>query len=170
MFFLGRHDERKGLQVLLEAAQGLDDDVRLWVAGDGDLTSALRAQYRHDDRIDWLGRISDEEKLARLAGATVVAAPSLGGESFGIVLLEAMAAGTPIVASSIDGYAKVARGGADALLVPPGDAEALRAGLAEVLAGSAEVDERVASGLERADQFSMEALADRYLELYERLL
>ena len=61
-------------------------------------------------RIEWLGRISDEEKFARLRGATVFCAPSLRGESFGVVLLEAMAAGTPIVASNLHGYANVARG------------------------------------------------------------
>jgi len=170
ILFLGRHDERKGLQVLLEAARGLGDDVRLWVAGDGELTMSLKASCRDDERIEWLGRISDDDKRSRLAGASVVCAPSLGGESFGIILLEAMAAGTPIVATSIDGYAQVTRDGADATLVPPGDPSALRSALESALTGSAEVETRVRSGRKRADEFSMEALADLYLEKYERVL
>lgn len=170
ILFIGRHDERKGLRVLLEAAKGLGDDVRLWIAGDGDQTAELKAKHRGDDRIEWLGQISDGEKQARLAGATIFCAPSLGGESFGIVLLEAMAAGTPIVASDIAGYSKVARGGADALLVPPGDPDALCAALSSALSGGPDVHGRMDSGRERADQFSMSALADLYLEKYERLI
>ncbi|MEM7092222.1 MAG: glycosyltransferase family 4 protein [Actinomycetota bacterium] len=170
IFFLGRHDERKGLRVLLDAVQRLGDEVRVWIGGDGDLTTELRYEYRHDERLEWLGQISDEEKRARLRGADVVCAPSLGGESFGIILLEAMAAGTPIVASDIDGYRMVAREGADATLVEPGNARALGVALGDVLRGGPTVDELVISGRKRADEFSMEALADLYLEKYERLL
>ena len=73
-------------------------------------------------RITWLGRVAEGEKLARLRGASVFCAPSLHGESFGVVLIEAMAAGTPVVASSLDGYRNVATDDVDALLTPPGDA------------------------------------------------
>ena len=107
---------------------------------------------------------------ARLRGATVFCAPSLGGESFGVVLLEAMAAETPVVASAITGYDNVARADRDALLVPPGDAGALRAALQRVLDDPALRDRLIASGRERAREFSMSRLAERYLELYERSL
>jgi phosphatidyl-myo-inositol alpha-mannosyltransferase len=170
IFFIGRHEERKGLRVLLEAARRLPGDVEIWVAGQGDQTGELKRQFGHDRNVVWLGRISEEEKMARLAGASVVCAPSLGGESFGIVLLEAMAAGTPIVASRIPGYGKVARGGSDALLVAPGDVDSLRHALSLVLDGGADVDARVESGRSRADEFSMTALADIYIEKYERML
>lgn len=170
ILFLGRHEERKGLRVLLTAARQLPADVRLWIASDGDETTVLRREFADDDRIVWLGRISDEEKRQRLAAATVFCAPSLGGESFGIVLLEAAAAGTPIVASNITGYANVTRAGADALLVTPNDPSALAAGLLEVLQGGPAVHERIASGRERANEFSMATLADLYLEKYERLV
>src|SRR5690606_33421883 len=90
IFFCGRHEERKGLAVLLEAMQQLDPGVRCQVASDGPETARLQAQYAGDPRIEWLGRISDAEKIARLRGAAVFCAPSLHGESFGVVLLEAM--------------------------------------------------------------------------------
>ncbi len=89
----------------------------LWSPATAPTPSSLRAQYGDDDRISWLGRISDAEKFARLRGASVFCAPSLHGESFGVVLIEAMAAGTPVVASGLDGYRNVATDGVDALLV-----------------------------------------------------
>ena len=130
IFFCGRHEERKGLAVLLDAFAALPADVRLWIASDGPDSARLRQEHADDDRITWLGRISDAEKFARLRGADVFCAPSLHGESFGVVLIEAMAAGTAVVASGIDGYRNVATDGDDALLVPPGDRDGARRGAA----------------------------------------
>ncbi len=113
-----------------------------------------------------MGRIPDAERTARLRGADAFCAPSLRGESFGVVLLEGMACGTPVVASDIRGYARVARGGDDALLVPPGDFEALGAALGKVLADRDLADRLVDSGLQRAEEFSMKRLAEHYLEAY----
>ena len=171
IFFCGRHEPRKGLAVLLEAMAGLPGDVRLWVGSDGPETAALQARWAGDPRVEWLGRLSDEEKVARLRGADVFCAPSLRGESFGVVLIEAMAAETPIVASELPGYANVARAGQDAELVPPGDPRALAAAITRLLeddglAGSAWW--RPAG--ERAEEFSMDRLADRYVELYGSLV
>jgi phosphatidylinositol alpha-mannosyltransferase len=170
IMFVGRHEERKGLAVLLEAMQRLPADVRLWVAGEGPQTETLREQYRHDERIEWLGRLNDDDKAARLSGADVFCAPSLHGESFGVVLLEAMAARTPIVASDIDGYRRVTRDGADAVLVAPDDAPALADALAGVLGDGGEARRLVASGECRAAEFSMAGLAEQYEERYQRLL
>ena len=166
ILFLGRHEPRKGLEVLLEAMTDLPPSTRLWIAGDGPDTERLRARVAGDVRIEWLGRISDDEKAVRLRSADVFCAPSLGGESFGVVLLEAMAASTPVVASDLHGYANVARAGRDALLVPPGDARALSGALLTVLDGAGLAAELVASGEQRAQGFSMDRLAERYLELY----
>lgn len=169
IFFLGRHEPRKGLAVLLEAMQELPAGVRLWVGSDGPETTELRQRYAGDVRIEWLGRISDREKIARLSAADVFCAPSLGGESFGVVLIEAMAAGTAVVASDLPGYANVARAGRDALLVPPGDVHALAGALRQVLADDELSAGLVASGEQRAAEFSMQRLAEVYLSAYERV-
>ncbi len=167
IFFVGRHEPRKGLDVLLEAMTRLAPDVRLWVAGEGPDTAALRSQAAGDPRVEWLGRLGDEEKFRRMRSADVFCAPSLRGESFGIVLLEAMAAGTPIVASDIPGYAKVTREGRDARLVAPGDPAALADALRAVLGSPATAEALVAAGRQRASQFDMNRLAELYLETYD---
>lgn len=169
ILFLGRHEERKGLEVLLDALPELSRDVRLWVASDGPDTDRLTRRTSGDPRVLWLGRVSDAEKASRLRGATLYCAPSLRGESFGVVLLEAMAAGTPIVASDLTGYRRVARPGQDAVLTPPGDAAALARGIQAVLDDRDRAAALVASGRVRAEQFSMDRLATRYLELYARV-
>jgi phosphatidylinositol alpha-mannosyltransferase len=165
--FLGRHEERKGLEVLLDALVDLPPALRVWVAGDGPETDRLRRKAAGDPRVEWLGRVSDAEKASLLRGADVYCAPSLRGESFGVVLLEAMAASTPIVASDLPGYAQVARAGQDALLVPLGDTAALAAALREVLTDRATAERLVASGEQRAAEFSMDHLAERYVELFD---
>lgn len=167
ILFPSRHEARKGLAVLLDALDHLPADVRLWVVSDGPETARLRARTAGDARVEWLGRISEEEKARRLRGADVVCAPSLRGESFGVVLLEAMAASTPLVASDLPGYRNVAQGEQEALLVPPGDAAKLAAALCRVLDDSGLARRLVAAGDARAAEFSMDHLAERYLELYE---
>lgn len=169
IFFLGRHEPRKGLDVLLEALPMLPADVTLWIGSDGPDTERLRVAHAGDPRIEWLGRLTDDEKRRRLRAADVFCAPSLRGESFGVVLLEAMAADAAIVASDLTGYRLVARPGLDGLLVAPGDAPALAAALTQVLDDPARRAELVASGRVRARSFSMDQLAEHYLELYERV-
>ncbi len=170
ILFVGRHEERKGLGVLLAALRLVDADLSCWVAGDGPDTGALHAEYGADTRIEWLGRISDADKIARLRSASMFCAPSLHGESFGVVLIEAMAAGTPVVASSLDGYRNVATDGVDAVLVPPGDPEALARAIELVLADHDLASRLVANGERRAEDFAMSSLAAAYVDIYERLM
>lgn len=165
VLFLGRHEPRKGLGVLLDAWAGLDRDAVLWVASDGPETQTLRE--RRTPNVVWLGRITDDEKASRLKAATIFCAPALGQESFGIVLLEAMAAGTAVLASDIPGYRNVARPDEEALLVPPGDAEALRAGLRRLLDADGLRSALVDAGELRVPEFSLARLAERYLPVYE---
>ena len=169
ILFVGRHEPRKGLGVLIEALGLLPPTVRLWIAGEGPETSALKARSAGDPRVEWLGTITDAEKISRLKGADVLCAPSLRGESFGIVLLEAMAAGTAVVAGDIAGYRNVARPDRDALLVPPGDSGALAGALDRILSDETVSRRLVEAGFERAEAFSMRGLAARYLERYERI-
>jgi phosphatidyl-myo-inositol alpha-mannosyltransferase len=170
IFFLGRHEPRKGLSVLIDAMALLPSDVTLWVASDGPETESLRARTEGDVRIQWLGRISDEDKVDRLSRASAFCAPSLRGESFGIVLIEAMASGAPVVSTDIDGYRNVATDGVNALLVEPGNAQALATALARVLTDTRLAEQFRENGLKRARQFSMDALADHYVDLYLRAL
>ena len=92
------------------------------------------------------------------------------GESFGVVLLEAMASESVVVASDLSGYSNVARQGRDGLLVPPGDVAAVGAALRTALFDAPTAASLVASGLERANEFSMKGLAARYLDYYEQLV
>ena len=169
IFFLGRHEPRKGLDVLLASLADLPADVRVWVGGDGPQSAELRARYGSDPRIEWLGRISDEDRAARMRGCTVYCSPSVRGESFGMVLLEAMASGCALVASDLDGHRNVASDGVDALLTPVGDAAALAKALRRVLDDEVLRSELVAGGRRRADQLSMQHLAERYDEIYRRV-
>lgn len=170
IFFCGRYEPRKGLEVLLEALKFVPQNVRLWVAADGPGIDVLRNRFASDDRIDWLGRITEDDKIKRLSSCTVFCAPSLHSESFGIVLLEAMAAQAPLVASALDGYCNVATHDRDALLVPPGDAALLADALNQILTDTALTQRLVEGGSRRAEYFSMQVLAQEYLAIYRRLL
>ncbi|MHB8505500.1 MAG: glycosyltransferase family 4 protein [Acidimicrobiales bacterium] len=167
--FVGRHEERKGLAVLLDALDRIERPLTLWVAGDGPQTAALRSRTAGDPRVEWLGVVDEAEKARRLRAADVFCAPSLRGESFGVVLLEALAAGAAVVASDLEGYRRVVRPGVDGWLVPPGDAGALAAAVARALDEGGRRGARAAAGRRRVEAFGMDRLAERYLELYERL-
>ena len=173
VLFVGRHEQRKGLGVALDAFAKVERSAVLWIAGEGPETEAQRRRYPESDRVRWLGLISEEEKAARLAGADVLCAPSLHGESFGVVLLEGMAAGCSVVASDLEGY-RLAAGG-HAAFVPPGDkdalARALGVALADAVEGSGQSSpEARKAALEHARNWSMESLAERYVDVYERAI
>jgi len=170
VLFCGRHEDRKGLRVLIDAFDQMPDDVDLWIASDGPDTAALTERTARDERVHWLGRISEHDKFARLRGADVFCAPSLGGESFGVVLIEAMAAGTTVVASALDGYRNVATHDVDALLAEPGDVDALAAALIEGLDDSVATRRLRAAGSVRAEDFAMSTLADRYVDIYRDVI
>lgn len=175
VLFVGRHERRKGLGVLLDAfrTSGVDRSVprcTLWVVGDGPETEALRARTSADPQVVWVGRVGDDELAARLRGADVLCAPSLGGESFGVVLLEAMAARAAVVASDLPGYAFVGRG--HARLVAPGDArawsEALTVTVNDVARGTGlSAPGALEDAYQHAAAWSMGRLAERYVEIYD---
>ena len=170
IFFIARHEERKGLAVLLDAFARLGPTARLWIGGIGPETPRLQSLSAGDPRITWLGEIDENEKIDRMLGADVFCAPSLHGESFGIVLLEAMAARTAVIASDIGGYARVVRDGSAGALVPPGDAAALAHALQSLLKDPAGRQELIERGTERVEEFSMNRLAELYIEAYGRAI
>ncbi len=135
--FIGRHDARKGLPVLLRAWPEIRraTGARLRLIGTDPLQyRLLHSRMRFDeDGIDVLGIVTNDVRSHELASAKLVVSPALGGESFGMVLVEAFATATPVVASNIPGFADVAVPDA-ATLVPPGDAGAVTAAVAELLA------------------------------------
>ena len=166
--FVGRHEARKGLAVLIEALPLLGQSVRVRIVGDGPERVRLRSATHADGRVEWLGRVGDDELAAIVAGADVLVAPSRSGESFGVVLLEAMAAGTAVVASDLPGY-RLAAGDA-ALYVAPGDASELAGAIGRVLADDPLRLELVARGRRLAAGHDFSGLAAAYLTRYRRLV
>lgn len=161
--FLGRDDERKGLSVLLEAWSRISGEVpeaTLHVLG------AMR--YEAIEGVTFLGRVSDEEKRMELASSMVHVAPNLGGESFGIVVLEAMAAESAVVASDLPAFRFVA--GDAAVLVPVGDAAQLADRVIGLLADPGRASSIAAAGRTRSATFDGPAVAAQYLEVYEDAL
>jgi len=171
IFFMGRFEPRKGAMYLLKAYRQLRKrgiDCRLLLAGTGPQEREIRRYIatRRLKGVELLGRISDDDKDRYFATADVYVSPATGQESFGIVLLEAMAAGTPIVCSDIHGYKGVVRRGEQALLVPPRDVKALTAALEKIL-GDPELRARMGeAGRARAPQFSWENIAAKVEEYY----
>ena len=170
--FLGRIDEqRKGLAVLLEALPelvSLVPDVRLLVAGPGDaddVREAVPASLR--DRVELLGLVSEEDKPRVFASGDVYCAPNTHGESFGIVLVEAMAAGTPVVASDLEAFRRVLRDGEAGVLVPVRDAGALATALGELLLDPARRERLAAAGRRTVRTYDWASVTRSIVEVYE---
>ena len=165
--FVGQAVERKGLPVLLRAFEALREHipVRLTIVG---ATVEEVAPLLLDERgVEVLGRVDDAVKQRVLADADVLCAPSLGGESFGMVLTEAFAAGTPVVASDIAGYRDVVRDGVDGVLVPRGDATALAEALRDLWHEPRRRAAMARAARERAQRFAWPRIAAEVLETYE---
>jgi phosphatidylinositol alpha-mannosyltransferase len=170
--FLGRYDEpRKGLPVLLEAMRTLVRDhpaVRLLVAGRGDpdeLDELVGEELR--PHVTLLGELTEPEKAAFLRSVDVYCAPNLLGESFGVILLEAMAAGAPVVASDLDAFARVLEEGSAGLLVRRGDADALAGALSGLLGDPHRRAELAAAGRQAVAGYDWSVVARRIVAVYE---
>jgi len=171
LLFVGRLEERKGLIHLLKAYRILrqgDCNCRLLVAGSGPQEREARryVMTRRLQGVEFLGRVGDEEKAQLFRTCDVFVSPATGRESFGIVLLEAMAAGAPIVCSDIHGYKGVVRRGEQALLVPPRNAKAIAGALATLLANDDMREAMGRSGLERAQEYSWERVTAKVEDYY----
>ena len=171
ILFVGRPEERKGLPILLAAFNALVEHVpcRLTVIG-AEREDVLR--YVADpELLQWIdirGRVSGESLWAELHGADVLCAPSLSGESFGMVLTEAFAAGTPVIASAIAGYSDVVSDGVDGLLVPPGDPQRLAEELQRVHFEPERLQEMGEAARRSAQRYAWPRVADQVTAVYER--
>ena len=159
ILFVGRFEPRKGVLDLLKAYRQIRKDgveARLLMVGGGPQEREARRYVatRRLSGVEFLGRVSDDEKLQLFRTADVYTSPATGRESFGIVLLEAMAAGAPIVASDIHGYKGVVRRGREALLVPPHEPKELAAAIERLLGDRELAAQMSANGLVRAEEFS----------------
>lgn len=166
--FVGQAVERKGLPVLLRAFEALrDHDVPVELTVVGANRDEVRPLLLDDRAVTVLGRVDDDERQHVLESADVLCAPSLGGESFGMVLTESFAAGTPVVASDIAGYRDVVRDGRDGLLVPRGDATALAETLRDLWHAPERRIELGRAAAQRAERFAWPHVAREVLDAYE---
>jgi phosphatidylinositol alpha-mannosyltransferase len=170
--FLGRMDEaRKGLDVLLAAFMLLAPErpeLRLLIAGPGDpdeVYEQVPAELR--ERVVVLGRVSDADRIRMLHSVDVFCAPNTGGESFGYVLVEAMASGAPIVASDLEAFRQVLRDGAAGELFPAGDAAALARAAARLLDDPALRASLAAEASAAVREFDWSVVAKDVLRVYE---
>ena len=169
--FLGRLDEpRKGLSIFAAAIERVLESVpgtRFLIAGRGDAPENRAAVARFGESVSFLGGISDEEKEALLAGASIYVAPQTGGESFGIVLVEAMAARTTVVASDIPAFRAVLDDGRAGALFETGNPDSLAATLLELLRDRERLDALADAGQLASAQYDWEVVADKVFEVYK---
>ncbi|MBB5954249.1 phosphatidylinositol alpha-mannosyltransferase [Saccharothrix tamanrassetensis] len=166
--FVGRFTEpRKGMPVLLEALRALDD-VRLLIVGRGDEEELRKAAGPAlASRMDFLGMVDDETKARALRSVDVYCAPNTGGESFGIILTEAMSAGTAVVASDLDAFRRVLDDGKAGVLTPVGDSAALASALRGLLADPGRRAEYVDAARQRVMTYDWSVVAGQVLRVYE---
>lgn len=171
VLFLGRYDEpRKGMAVLLGALPALvarHPDLQVLVVGRGDEDRLRKEAGRYARHLRLLGQVSDEEKASALRSSDVYCAPNLGGESFGIVLVEAMAAGTPVVASELDAFRRVLRDGTAGLLTPIGDSDALASAVDRVLSDPDQRRALIDVATEVVAEYDWPVVAEQILRVYE---
>jgi phosphatidylinositol alpha-mannosyltransferase len=171
VLFLGRYDEpRKGMDVLMGALPKIAasfSDVEILIVGRGD-EAELRTQAgplaKH---LRFLGQVDDATKASAMRSADVYCAPNIGGESFGIVLVEAMAAGTAVVASSLDAFRRVLLDGSAGRLTPTGDADALAAAIIDVLGDDEGRAKLVTAGTEAVQRYDWSVVAQQIMLVYE---
>lgn len=171
VLFLGRFDEpRKGMAVLLSALPALVErfgEIEILIVGRGDEDELREQAGDLAGHLRFLGQVDDATKASALRSADVYCAPNTGGESFGIVLVEAMAAGTPVVASNLDAFRRVLEDGTAGLLVPIEDPGALAEAVVAVLTDDALRAGYVAAASEAVRQYDWQVVADDIMMVYE---
>ena len=171
VLFLGRYDEpRKGMAVLIDALPALVEHfpgVQVLIVGRGEEAELRRKAGGLAGHLRFLGQVDDAAKASALRSADAYCAPNTGGESFGIVLVEAMAAGTPVVASDLHAFRRVLRDGDAGRLVPVEDGAALAAGLVEVLQSDQVAKRYIAAGADAVRRYDWSVVANQIMRVYE---
>ncbi|MDQ6658872.1 MAG: glycosyltransferase family 4 protein [Actinomycetota bacterium] len=173
--FIGRFDEpRKGMTILLQAMNRLlprHPDLQLLVAGAGDTVElAKQARPQLADHLVNLGLVSDQEKARLLRSVDVYCAPNTGGESFGIILTEAMSAGTPVVASELEAFDRVLEGGSAGILTPVGDSAALATAISGLLEHPDRRSALSAAGRRVVTSYDWKSVANKVVMVYETVI
>ncbi|HEY1592526.1 MAG TPA: flippase-like domain-containing protein [Solirubrobacteraceae bacterium] len=165
--FVGQAVERKGLPLLLSAFEALREHIPTELTVIGPTPEELSPYLLDMQGVRVLGKVADETKERELEHADLLVAPSLRGESFGMVLTEAFAAGTPVVASNIPGYRDVVRDGVDGVLVPPGDAQALAEVLRDLHEEPGRRGEMARAATQQVERFAWPRVAHEVMTAYE---
>ncbi len=175
ILFVGRFEKRKGVRYLLRAIPAIRErhpNTRFIFVGEG----RSRSSFQHlVEQVGWpdvvfTGYVSDNEKPRYFASSHVFCAPATGSESMGIVLLESMASGTPVVASNIQGYATVVTSGVDGLLTPPRDSEGLASAVSSLLESEPLRQRLIHAGLQKVRDYVWPQVAHSIMDYYRRLL
>ncbi|MDD4322945.1 MAG: glycosyltransferase family 4 protein, partial [Dehalococcoidales bacterium] len=176
ILFVGRMERRKGLDYLIKAFEMIrkkNDNVRLIVVGPG---KVLRRSYERTVRkrgiedVVFVGRVTYDELPMYYQTADIYCSPATGGESFGIVLLEAMALGKPIVASRIEGYRHVVTDGQEGILVPPKNSQSLAAALQKLIDDDNLRHQMGSNGITTAARYDWKIIARRVLQFYQETI
>jgi len=170
ILFIGAAVERKGLPVLLRAFEALREHVPATLTLVGSSPEEVSHMMLDGRGVHALGKVSEQRKLAELARADLLCAPSLGGESFGMILTEAFASSTPVLASDIPGYRDVVRDGVDGQLVPAGDPLALAESLRRLALDPSHRRRTALAARERAERFAWPHVADEVHDCYEQAI
>lgn len=174
LLFVGRLDERKGVWLILRAFRRLSErfkDLRLLIVGEGPLLGQLKREIRkwHLKNVELLGKVPEEELDSYYRTAHIFCAPSLGGESFGMVLLEAMASGLPVVASRIKGYKEVAQGLGSKLLFKTNEVGDLIKTLTGLLESEGLRRKYSVWGLREVQKYSWPKISQKVLSFYRQV-
>ena len=168
--FVGQAVERKGLPLLLRAFEALREHIPTELTVIGPTYEDLVPLMLDSTGVRVLGKVDDDTKRHELEQADVLCAPSLGGESFGMVLTEAFAAATPVIASDIAGYRGVVRDGVDGVLVPPGDAQALAESLRDLYEAPERREAMARAAARDVQRFAWPRVAGEVMEAYEEAI